>query len=126
MHGVDSISDPPTVEIADNRGVHQVGVETRDGVSGRISLSFIITEAYPPVQEDNITWTYVNGTNEERLDVISELVDLDERFSITIENGLQTLNIASLQLFDSGVYSLTASNEIGSNTTAINLTVHGE
>ena len=95
-------------------------------MSGRISLSFIITEAYPPVQEDNITWTYINGTNEETLDVISELVNLEERFSITVENGIQTLNIASLQLFDSGVYSLTASNEIGNSTATINLTVHGE
>ena len=110
-------------------------MQPRDAVSGTVALRFAINNAIPPVKLADITWTYVNSTSGNTVDVISSLVDyitdtigdastLGGRFYMS--TSLQNLTIFQLQKSDRGMYTLTAKNIVGSSNATIHLDVHSE
>lgn len=113
---------PPTVLV---RSVEPlIGVESRDPPSSDISVQFSITRADPPVEMDDIIWSYSeSGDSLESVD-ITLLVSNDSNLSFS--EGLTTLTILDVSFFDAGLYTLSASNEAGTHNNTIELVVHGE
>ena len=87
-------------------------------VNNSVLLQFAISEDFPKVQISNIFWTF-NGSILNNL--TNTLTDLRYNFS----GNLLNLTISLLQHRDEGVYTLTASNEAGTNSSSINLQIEG-
>ena len=107
---------PPTVTAVG--GGNAVGVATRS-----TTLSFAISHDFPPVELEDIQWSYVNATTHQILNV-TDISNTSSQFSLS--DDLRSLTITSIHLFDSGVYTLSAVNPAGYHSAAINLIIHGE
>lgn len=87
-------------------------------VNRSVNISFLISEAFPLVMVDNIQWHFNyttilnNGT----------MLSIDNR---VFTPDLLTLTLSNIQHSDQGVYSLTATNEAGTNTAEVFLEVEG-
>jgi len=95
-----------------------VGVATRS-----IFLSFTISDDYPPVELEDIQWSYMNATTHQIVN-ITDINNTSSRFSLS--DDLHSLTITSIHLFDSGIYTISAINPAGYHSASINLIVHGE
>ena len=94
------------------------GTATRLGVvNNSVSLSFIVVNDSPEVELQNIQWSF-NGTVLNNVTTPS-----DPRYSFS--NDLMNLTIRSLQHMDEGLYTLTATNEAGTNSSSVNLQIEG-
>lgn len=80
------------------------------------TIRFQIVDALPPVDSSNIQWhfTNLNGTRTE----------IRSSSHYTLSSDIRELHIHSVQLADRGSYSLTASNEAGNGTAAIQMDVY--
>ena len=96
-----------------------VGSASALGVVGsEVTLSFMITNAYPDVTPDNIKWTFNNGQN------IIDITRLTTNgFSFSMD--LLSLSIFGISASHEGNYTLTATNNAGSGQTSIELEVEG-
>ena len=96
-----------------------VGSASALGVVGsEVTLSFMITDAYPDVTPDNIKWTFNNGQN------ISDITGLTTNgFSFSMD--LLSLSIVGISARHEGNYTLTATNNAGSGQASIELEVEG-
>ena len=83
------------------------------------TLDFTIERASPDVAPANIVWTFLpdQGTPVE----LSTADDSRYRFSL----DRRSLNVSGLQRNDSGMYTLTATNEAGVRSESIQLIVEG-
>ena len=87
------------------------------GVVTSVMLNFTIVDDFPKVQLQNIIWRFNNT-------VLNNLtMPSDSRYSFSMD--LLTLTISNLQHKDEGVYTVTATNEAGTNSTSINVEVEG-
>jgi len=101
-----------------------VGGDTAVGVATRSTfLSFTISDDYPPVELEDIQWSYMNATTHQIVN-ITDIRNTSSRFSLS--DDLRSLTITSIHLFDSGIYTLSAINPAGYHSASINLIVHGE
>lgn len=109
---------PPTI-IPVNR--QNIGVETHDGTPSQITVGFVITRALPPVQLDDITWSYTPtlGSSE-----TSDVVLFTGRH--VLSDDLRTLTIFNLTISDAGYFSLTATNEARKRNATLELVIHGK
>ena len=87
-------------------------------VNRSVNISFIILEAVPLVMVDSIQWHYNYSTllNNGDMSLIDNLI---------FTSDLLTLTLSDIQHSDQGVYSLTATNEAGTNTAQVFLEVQG-
>ena len=113
-------SVPPTVIPQDSR---PIGVETRDGSPSLIRIGFFITRAIPSVPLENRTWTYTNLTSMVVLDV-EDLVSNGSKYELSLDR--QTLTIYNISLFDAGLFTLSATNEVAMHNATLNFIVHGK
>ena len=113
-------SVPPTVTPIESQ---LIGVETRDGRPSKIEIRFFISRATPPVQLENITWTYVDQITMEQLD-IAALASNDSKYQLS--EDLRTFTISDLSFFDAGRFTFNATNEAGTGSATLQLVVHGE
>lgn len=87
-------------------------------VGSGVTLSFMITNAYPDVAPNNIKWTFNNGQN------ISDITGLTTNgFSFSMD--LLSLSIVGISSRHEGNYTLTATNNAGSGQASIELEVEG-
>ena len=86
-------------------------------VNNSISLNFTIVDDFPVVQLQSIMWRF-NGTILNNLSIPS-----DPRYSFS--EDLLALTISGLEHSDQGTYTLTATNEAGTNSSSINLQIEG-
>ena len=94
------------------------GTATRLGVvDNSVSLTFTVVNDSPKVELRNILWKF-NGAILNNLTTPS-----DPRYSFS--DDLMNLEIRGLQHMDEGVYTLTATNEAGTNSSSINLQIEG-
>ena len=100
-----------------------IGVETRDGSPSEIEIGFSISRATPPVQLENITWTYVDLITMEQFDITS-LGSNNTKYQLS--EDLRMLTISDLNFFDAGLFTFNATNEAGTNSTTLQLVVHGK
>jgi len=107
---------PPTV-IAVGGGM-AVGVATRSTI-----LSFTISHDYPPVELEDIQWSYMNATTHQIVN-ITDISNTSSQFSLS--DDLLSLTITNIHLFDGGIYTLSAVNPAGHHNASINLIIHGE
>ena len=82
-----------------------------------VTLNFTIVESFPLVRLQNIVWKF-NNTALNNLTTPS-----DSRYSFS--NDLLSLTISNLQHIDEGVYTFTATNEAGTNSSSINVEIEG-
>ena len=111
---------PPTVTPTVSQ---LIGVETRDGRPSEIEIGFSISQATPPVQLENITWTYVDQITMEQFD-IAALASNDTKYQLS--EDLRTLTISDLNFFDAGLFIFNATNEAGTGSAILQLMVHGK
>ena len=87
-------------------------------VGSGVTLSFMITNAYPDVPRNNIKWTFNNGQN------ISDITGLTTNgFSFSMD--LLSLSIVGISSRHEGNYTLTATNNAGNGQASIELEVEG-
>ena len=87
-------------------------------MNNSVVLRFTISEDFPRVQISNIIWTF-NGS------VLNNLTNTLSDLRYNFSDNLLNLQISLLQHRDEGVYTLTASNEAGTNSSSINLQIEG-
>ena len=89
-----------------------------------VTLGFSITRANPEVEVENITWTYTllnhNGTT---LDT-AELEGNSAKYNFSADYRM--LTIFNITFFDAGSITLSASNEIGTSNSTLQLIIHGK
>ena len=107
---------PPTVMAVG--GGMAVGVATRSTI-----LSFTISHDYPPVELEDIQWSYMNATTHQIVN-ITDISNTSSQFSLS--DDLLSLTITNVHLFDGGIYTLSAVNPAGHHNASINLIIHGE
>ena len=81
-------------------------------VNQSVTLTFSIVDASPQVILDNIQWMF----NDAVINNFTEHIFSPDLLSLTLTN---------VQHSDQGYYSLTATNEAGTNTTSVFLEVEG-
>ena len=81
-------------------------------------ITFQIEDDFPPVQLSNIRWHFTNLSN-----VTTEIEPSDH---YVFSSDLTVLEIRNVQLADRGNYSLTAGNEAGVGSAAVQMDVYGE
>ena len=81
-------------------------------VNQSVTLTFSIVDASPQVILDNIQWMF----NDAVINNFTEHIFFPDLLSLTLTN---------VQHSDQGYYSLTATNEAGTNTTSVFLEVEG-
>ena len=86
-------------------------------VNQSVTLTFSIVDASPQVILDNIQWMF----NDTVINNFTEPLLLEHIFS----PDLLSLTLTNVQHSDQGYYSLTATNEAGTNTTSVFLEVEG-
>ena len=86
-------------------------------VNQSVTLTFSIVDASPQVILDNIQWMF----NDTVINNFTEPLLLEHIFS----PDLLSLTLTNVQHSDQGYYSLTATNEAGTNTASIFLEVEG-
>lgn len=92
-----------------------VGVQLRD-----IAMTFNVSRDLPSVEVENIRWYFTQqGTN-----IRKEITQTDPRYTFTSDR--LTLTITQLSLNDSGVYSVNATNIVGTGTANVVLDVQSE
>ena len=101
-----------------------IGVQTRDGSPSHISIVFDIVGALPSVQLEDIMWTYTPyGDNPDNTPLFSDT----SGYTFDDVNGLYTnLTIFNVTVSDSGSFTLSASNVVGTRSATIELLVHGK
>ena len=82
-------------------------------------ITFDITSAQPPVDPQDIVWTFEPSDNTG----IVTINDSSDRLVFT--SNRQSLTITSILLSDIGKYTLNATNNGGSNTATISINVLG-
>lgn len=92
------------------------------GIRGQqIQLLFIVKHAAPMVVPNGTTWMFEPSNGEVSKQLKSES---DPRY--TFSEDRLSLNISDLKFNDDGKYTFKAMNEIGTDSTSINLVVDGE
>ena len=94
------------------------------------TISFNISQASPPVRLTNIQWSFVHVNNTqvtlEPTCVLPGANCSDERYlRYNFTSDLLTLTIYSIRVADYGQFSLTATNEAGTNTESYSVAVQG-
>ena len=98
--------------------------ETDTNRPSRITLGFNITGANSEVETENITWTYtLHNLNGSTLNT-AELASSDVKYNLSADH--RTLTIFNITFFDAGSITLTATNEIGSRNSTLQLIIHGK
>ena len=81
-------------------------------------LNFTVVDDFPQVQLQNIVWRFNNTV----LNNLTMPSDSRYRFS----NDLLVLTISDLQHRDEGVYTITVTNEAGTNSSSIDIEIEGK
>ena len=90
-------------------------------IHGRINLTFAIDKASPKVLPKNISWKFRRAVDGTTIDPINEQTDPRYEFS----SDRKSLVIYNLTLEDEGQYTITAKNEVGSDSLTVILSVEG-
>ena len=95
--------------------------DTLTGVKGyKITISFVIEDAFPEVQSENIDWYFLSDATNIQIPIRSTI---DNRY--TFDENRVSLTITDLDLIDRGRYIITATNEAGVRNSSIYLDIHG-
>ena len=95
--------------------------DTLTGVKGyKITISFVIKDAFPEVQSENIDWYFLSDATNIQTPIRS--AD-DDRY--TFDEDRVSLTITDLDRIDRGRYNITATNEAGVRSSSIYLDIHG-
>lgn len=89
-------------------------------IAGRsVTITFFISEDYPPVLASAITWQFTNSSG-----TTSISTAVDSRYTFSVDQ--LSLTISNISLTDEGSYKLLASNHAGNNSASAMLTVYSE
>ena len=115
-------SVPPTVQAVQGR---IVGVPERS-----VTLTFIISNASPEVQAENIQWTF-NDLNGSSFNIPTNLTSNSLITTFSNVMGIFSSNRLSLTLSGltndfEGTYTMTATNEAGSDSATVELVIEGQ
>ena len=111
-------SVPPTVQAVQGRiaGVLETSV----------TLSFTILDAYPEVQTENIQWTFSN-LNGSSFDIPTNSVSTNFSILTGVFSGHRlSLTLLGLTSDFEGMYTMTATNEAGSDSAVVELVIEGQ
>ena len=103
---------PPSI-FPDEDGYILAGVK-----DSNFSITFHIEDDFPPVQLSNIHWHFTNLNH--------TTTEIEPSDHYVFSSNRTVLEIHNVQLADRGNYSLTASNEAGVTSAAIQMDVYGE
>lgn len=85
-----------------------------------ISISFSVS-GYPSVLTDRISWSFNSSENYNRVEITQAT---DDRYTFSADQLTLTIDASTLQ--DDGVYTVMASNPVGTGSSSITLRVGGE
>ena len=102
-----------------------IGVETRDGTPSQITVGFRVTRDFPEVELDDITWTYV-AQDQGSMETIDVLMFASNSSRYELSDDRRTLTIYDVNLFDAGIFTLSATNEAGMGSASLELVIHGK
>ena len=108
----------PTVQAVRGR---IVGIQNMN-----VTLSFTISDAFPEVQTGNIQWTF-RGVNRSSLNIPTDSTTSTFSDLMGVFSG-DRLNLTLLGLNNDfeGIYTLTATNEAGSDSAVVDLVIEGQ
>ena len=96
----------------------------RDTLTGvkdyEITIRFVIEDAFPEVQSENIDWYFLSDATNIQTPIMSTVVN-----RYTFDEERVALTITDLDLIDRGRYIITATNEAGVRSSSIYLDIHG-
>ena len=87
-----------------------------------VTIQFTIQRDFPPVELENIQWTFIGFHNVSILN--TSCPECNPRYNFS--DNLLSLTIFNLQVSDNGSFVLQASNPAGVHHAEYNLTVYGE
>ena len=113
-------SVPPTVEAVQER---IVGIQDLS-----VTVSFVILDAYPEVQAQNILWTFtdLNGSPSFNIPSNNLMTNFSTNLTGVFSGDQLSLTLSDLNNNFEGTYTVMATNEAGSDSSEVILVIEGQ